>query len=236
MIVPQIKVLDDSDYSRQAAQQLGEAIVAALEQRGRCRLGLAGGSTPGPVYQHLALPPWAARIRWDRVDLFWGDERCVPPSDARSNFRMVQETLIQPAAIPPDNVHRIAGEAFPADAADRYEAVLAAEPLDLLLLGMGHDGHTASLFPETAELGERRRRVVPTVSPSAPHQRISLTLRAINESRLVCLLVTGADKAARLAEVLRQLELGRPQLPAALVQPESEQLVWLLDQSAAAEL
>jgi 6-phosphogluconolactonase len=233
---PVVDVFPDNQYAALAAERIGQAMISSIHDRGSCRLGLAGGSTPGPVYESLASMPWSQKIDWNRVQLLWGDERCVPPDHPQSNYRMVQKSLIRQVAIPAQNIHRVRGEHPPSIAAQEYEQVVALAAIDVLLLGMGSDGHTASLFPQTPELGESERRVIAATSPFEPRHRVSLTFRAINESRLVCLLVTGADKASRLAEVLQQIKHSRCELPAAMVQPASGQLCWLLDQHAAAEL
>lgn len=219
-----------------AAKDLVDCVESAIREGGRCRIAMAGGSTPRPVYRRVAEPGLASRIEWDRVDVFWGDERCVAPTDPASNYRLVHDELLARVPIPADNVHRIEGERSSDDAARAYEEILGDEPLDVILLGMGSDGHTASLFPDTPGLGRHELRVVATVSPLAPVDRISLTLRAINEAAAVRFWVSGASKAEPVAEVFRQLESGTPQLPAARVQPHSGRLCWFVDDAAAERL
>jgi 6-phosphogluconolactonase len=219
-----------------AAARVVSAAAQAAGARGVCRLALAGGSTPRGLYTLLASPPWRDRIDWTRVHAFWGDERCVPPDHPESNFRMAHEALLVRVPIPPTQVHRIRGELDPARAAAEYAALLGEAPLDLVLLGLGVDGHTASLFPDTPGLRTETRNVIATRGPIAPFGRISLTLRVFQAARGVVFLVTGRDKAHPVAEVLGQIEAGCPVLPAALVQPRDGSWEWLLDEDAAREL
>jgi 6-phosphogluconolactonase len=201
---PTLVVAADLDgLARVAADRVRILAGDALAARGRFRLALAGGSTPRALYAHLAA---ARDVDWARIDLFFGDERTVGPDDPQSNFRMARETLIEPAGVPPENVHRLRGEYPDRDAAARaYEAVLggpAASPLDLVLLGMGADGHTASLFPGTTALDERRRLCVPVDVPQLATRRLTLTYRALLAARDVLFLIAGADKAETLSQVL----------------------------------
>jgi len=219
-----------------AAEELVDCVERAIGERGLCRMAMAGGSTPRPVYRLVAGPDLAARIEWERVHVFWGDERCVPPTDRASNYRMVHDELLAQVPIPKRNIHRIEGERSPDDAARRYEETLGDEPLDVVLLGMGSDGHTASLFPDTPGLGRHKERVIATVAPAAPVHRVSLTTRAINEAAAVRFWISGAAKAEPVAKVFRQIEGGAPRIPAARVQPPSGNLLWLLDDDAAARL
>jgi 6-phosphogluconolactonase len=219
-----------------AAEDLADCVERAIREGGRCRIAMTGGSTPRPVYRLVAEPELAARIEWDRVHVFWGDERCVPPTDAASNYCMVHDELLARVPIPERNVHRIEGERSPDDAARAYAETLGEDPLDLVLLGMGGDGHTASLFPDTPGLGRHEARVVATVAPVAPVHRVSLTLRAINEAVAVRFWVSGAAKAEAVAEVFRQIESGAARLPAARVRPHSGRLCWLVDAAAAERL
>lgn len=228
---------DRAAFVEAAAADLVERMVDAIAARGTCRIALGGGSTPRPVYERIAGADLADRIDWSRVHIFFGDERCVPQDHEASNYRMAKLAMVDrlgPARAP--HVHRIAGEQPPAEAAQTYTAELGDAPLDVVLLGMGDDGHTASLFPGRPEAAERSARVVAACGPNAPTERVSLTLRAINEARAVRFWVTGKDKAARVAEVFQQIESGAPKLPAAQVQPASGDLVWFLDDPAAAAL
>jgi 6-phosphogluconolactonase len=215
-----------------AARLIAQRIRQHIDERGKCRLVLAGGNTPRPVYQRLAQTDLAQTIDWARVHIFWGDERCVPPDDAASNYRLANDALLAHVPLVTRHVHRIEVERGSESAARHYAQILGGEPLDVVLLGMGADGHTASLFPHSADLATGER-VIAALSPVPPVQRVSISLRQINESHEVYLLVTGADKAERLAEVLRQIDSGAPTLPAARVQPRSGLLFWLCDAAAA---
>jgi 6-phosphogluconolactonase len=215
------------------------AATAAIGATGRFTLALSGGSTPRALYSRLAEPAQATRMDWGRVHLFWGDERCVPPTDGSSNYRMAEEALLSKVPIPPANVHRIRGEDEPRAAATGYEALLrswfAGTTFDLVLLGMGSNGHTASLFPGLTALGEAERWVVAELVPEVGMWRVTLTAPAINAAARVLFLVTGRDKAATLREVLSGPRDPR-RLPAQLISPSPGRLTWLVDEAAAAEL
>ncbi|HUS63289.1 MAG TPA: 6-phosphogluconolactonase [Kofleriaceae bacterium] len=203
------------------AARLGQALAA----RARASIALAGGSTPRAMHRRLA----GHALDWPRVQVYFGDERCVGPDDPASNHRMARESLLD---LVPADVHRIEGERPPEEAAARYADTLApALPLDVVVLGMGDDGHTASLFPDTPE-PRAGTLVVATRAPVAPHERVTLTYGAIAAAQTRVLLVSGAGKAARLAEVFAQLAAGRPVLPAARVAPA----IWMIDHAAASEL
>lgn len=237
MSKPLFRQFPDLDsLARAAAEDLVACIERTTDEGGRCRVAVSGGSTPRPVYRLVAKPALASRIEWRKVEIFWGDERCVPANDPASNYRMVQEELLAHVPIPQANVHRIETRHPPSRAARAYAETLGDLPLDIVLLGMGDDGHTASLFPDTPGLGEIEARVVPTLAPVPPAERVSLTLRAINEAAVVRFWVSGHAKAGPLAEVFRQVESGDPQLPAARVQPRSGQSCWFVDDAAAEEL
>lgn len=235
-VEPEIVTLSPDELAGGAASIIADLINEAVGARGRCRLALAGGGTPAPIYEQLAQPPLAGRVSWANVDVFWGDERAVPPDDPSSNYAMAQRCMLGAVDVPAHRVHRIRGELGAAAAAAAYQDVLGADPLDVVLLGMGGDGHTASLFPDSPGPDGGEQRVCATTSPVAPHDRISLTLSAINGARVVAFLVAGAGKAARLAEVRAQQRSGEPVLPAARVQPTAGRLIWILDTAAADSL
>jgi 6-phosphogluconolactonase len=214
-----------------AAEWIATAIGDAVAERGRCALALSGGATPRPVYERLALPPLTTRIPWERVEVFFGDERAVPPTDSGSNYRMAKDALLDRVSVPAAHVHRMEAERADREAAARsYERALPAQ-LDLLLLGMGVDGHTASLFPGSPGLEERRHRVVPATGPTPPRERLTITPPVIAAARRVAVMVAGAEKAGTLARVLRGPS--RPHdLPAQLALGG----VWFVDRDAAARL
>ncbi|HHS97595.1 MAG TPA: 6-phosphogluconolactonase [Chloroflexi bacterium] len=223
---------DRNALARAAAERFVAAADEAVRARGRFFVALAGGSTPRPAYRLLADPACASRVDWDRVHLFWGDERCVPPDHPESNYRMVREALLDRVPIPVENVHRIRGEWPPEEAAAAYEAELRAifgpdGRLDLVLLGLGADGHTASLFPGSAALDERERWVAAVFADPVGTWRITLTPPALNGAREVLFLVVGKPKAEALARVLAGWDL-----PAGRIRPRSGRLSWFVDRDA----
>jgi 6-phosphogluconolactonase len=198
---PALVVAADADgLARAAADRVRVLAGDALAARGRFRIALAGGSTPRALYTQLAS---TSDVDWSRTDVFFGDERAVGPDDPQSNFRMARETLLHPAAVPPENVFRLRGEDPDLDAAARrYESSLGTAPLDVVLLGMGADGHTASLFPGTTGLDEQTRACVAVEVPQLNTRRLTLTYPVLLAARDVLFLVAGADKAETLAGVL----------------------------------
>lgn len=230
---PKIVVSEPEVFVADAADAVAALIVASIDTRGRCRLVLAGGNTPRPIYEALAK---RSDIAWSNVEFLFGDERAVGPHDPASNYRMAREALFDRVGVTADSVARIEGERDAMEARETYDAVVATAPLDVVLLGMGGDGHTASLFPGDVPQGPEGSRVVVSQSPIAPTTRISLSMRAINDAAQVVMLVTGAGKATRLAEVLAQRDSAAPGFPAAAVRPAPGELTWLVDRPAAAEL
>jgi 6-phosphogluconolactonase len=188
------------------------------------------------LYRRLARPDIAGLLDWSRIHIFWSDERCVPAGDLQSNYRMARESLFDHVPIPAGNIFPIDGTLDPERSAMMYAAILGGEPLDLILLGMGDDAHTASLFLTTPHLREDSRLVIATCSPLPPVHRISLSLRTINAARRVVFLVLGEHKADRLAQVMDQHGRQDATLPAAMVNPESGALRWFLDNAAASRL
>jgi 6-phosphogluconolactonase len=233
---------DKGALVRAEAARIVTLAKETIEARGRCLVALSGGSTPRPLYELLATAPYASRIDWSRLHLFWGDERCVPPDHPDSNYRMTREALIDRVPLPEENVHRIHGEDEPEDAALAYERLLreffgrAGTPersFDLVLLGMGPDGHTASIFPGTAATTETRRWVMPVhVERPRDMWRVTLTAVVLNAAAEVTFLVAGADKAARLREVLGDGGGDHPPLPAQLIRPTHGILSWMVDAAA----
>lgn len=236
---------DAGELVHAEAERIVTLAREAVRTRGRCLVALSGGSTPRPLYELLATARFATRIDWSRMHLFWGDERCVPPDHPDSNFRMTREALIDRVPLPPGNVHRIRGEDPPEQAAAAYERELheffgagdvPARTFDLVLLGMGRDGHTASIFPGTAAMTETRRWALPVhVEKPQGMWRVTLTTVVLNAAADVTFLVAGAEKAPRLREVL-QGGAKRPGLPVQLVRPARGALHWMVDAAAGAEL
>jgi 6-phosphogluconolactonase len=231
MVHQRIVAADAAAMARLAAEWLANETRICAVLRGGCALSLAGGSTPRPAYEALAEPPLADAIPWDRVEIFFGDERAVPPGDPDSNFHMVNEALLRRVPIPPASVHRMEAEAEDLQqAADRYAALLP-EAIDILVLGIGADGHTASLFPGSPALRERTRRVVPARAPKPPERRLTITPPVIAAARRVLVLAAGRDKAEAVARALARV--GTPdETPARL----GRDGVWFLDRAAASLL
>ena len=231
---------DASEVMRVAARRIATLLSAAVEQRGVATMALAGGSTPKQLYRLLAAPPFDLDIPWSRVKLFLGDERCVPSDHADSNERMVRESLLADLSEAPAFHPMPGGHPDPAEAAGLYAERLVREipgdgdavpRFDLVLLGMGDDGHTASLFPDTPILDEERL-VAEVYVPRMDSWRLSLTLPLLNAARNVVFLVTGAGKAATLARVLA--DGPRRDFPSSLVVPKDGGVEWHLDREAAA--
>lgn len=232
------------EMTEAAARLFTARATEAVSARGRFAAALSGGKTPAALYDLLAKTPFASQIPWARVHLFWGDERCVPPEHGDSNYRMVRELLLDHVSIPPANVHRMPGEMDPVEAAARYEGQLrdffaprgdGLPIFDFILLGLGEDGHTASLFPGTRAIRESARWVLGQYVDAQKGWRITLTPPVISAARTVVFLSTGAGKAAVVKEILEG-PLRPDRLPAQIVRPAGGDLVWMLDGEAAALL
>jgi 6-phosphogluconolactonase len=229
-----------------AARHFVEQAELAVAARGRARIAISGGSTPKAAFALLADPaqPWRARMPWEHLDLWWVDERCVPPDHPDSNYRMTRETLLDHVPLKPTQIHRMEGELEPNAAADRYESELRngfrlegaeAPCFDLAALGLGTNGHTASLFPHTPALHELTRLVTANHVAAKEAWRITLTLPVINRARSVFFLIGGADKA----QISKEVFLGPrdpERLPSQLIQPVGGILTLILDRTAAALL
>jgi len=244
---PEVHVLNDiAEWTAEAAALTRDLRQQAVHERGRFLVALSGGRTPEQVYRRLASQSPAAPQEWSSTHFFFSDERCVPPDHPDSNYHLADAALFRPLNIPEDRIHRMRGEHPNHDAAAReYEDVLRtvtnADPagwpqLDLLMLGIGNDGHTASLFPGTDALRERRRWVTVGQAPSGPPTRLTLTLGVINQATVVLFLVTGEAKAGIVKSILEPQQETDRLLPAALVRPKGGRLIWLLDPPAAAQL
>jgi 6-phosphogluconolactonase len=221
---------DLADLTWAAAALLIKLGAQALAERGEFHVALSGGSEFLPLYALLALPEWRARLDWSRAQIYFADERCVPPDRAESNYNLARQALLAPLGVPEANVHRMRGEDAPEQAAEAYDALLKNVTLDLILLGLGEDAHTASLFPETAALDARERACVANYVPKLSEWRLTLTAPYINTARHKVFLVSGADKASALRAVLYGAH--DPQRYPAQLICEAH---WLID-SAAADL
>jgi 6-phosphogluconolactonase len=239
----ELTIFPDRDaFIAGAAEFMVARAVEALATRGRWTVALAGGGTPRPIYARLAEAGYAQRIDWQHVHVFFGDERCVPPDDSRSNYRMAREALLDHVPLPPGNIHRMRGEDDPALAALGYELEIqrlvrtpTPPSFDLICLGMGDNGHTASLFPGTASLREQARWVVPQYVEVMQTWRVTMTLPLINAARHLAFFVEGPGKAEMLRRVLHG-PYDPDVLPAQLIQPVDGQLHWLVDAAAASQL
>lgn len=244
---PAIRIAADAEaLADTAAALVAERAGTAIAARGRFLMALSGGSTPLALYTRLG-GPWRDRIDWTHLHLFWGDERTVPPAHHDSNYRMAHEALITRVPVPPHQVHRIRGELAPVVAAIEYERTLrtalgtagreATSPagLDLVLLGLGIDGHTASLFPGRPPAHETERWVVADEIDGRGTWRVTLTPPVLNAARCVAFLVAGAGKAAILRDVLEGARVPDA-LPAQAIRPRPGALVWLVDRAAASAL
>jgi 6-phosphogluconolactonase len=238
-LVPELLPFPDAAaLSRAAAELVAEIAETAVTERGRFTMALSGGHTPESLYRMLA-GEYSARMPWASTHLYFGDERCVPPTDPDSNYRMADAALIAEVPGLVARTHRIEGERGPIEAAARYDALLRgtfvdlAATFDLVLLGMGPDGHTASLFPGSPALEERDRWAVGTEAPPTmtTRERVTLTYPVLTASRIVLFLCAGADKRERLAAVLA--DTGRPDAPyPASRMTARDRLVWLVDHAA----
>jgi len=230
---------DLESLSRQAAERLAAAVAAEAPRRRPFALALAGGATPRRLYELLAAEPYRSTLPWKQLHFFWGDERLVPHDHKDSNYRVAHDALLSKVPVPSENLHTFPMHFSPDEAARAYEARLRAHfgerrgvpVFDLVLLGLGADGHTASLFPGASALDETKRLVVTHRAAGGP-ARVTLTLPVINRARRVLFLVAGADKAAALRMAIE----GKGKLPAQRVAPAKGDLLWFVDAAAAARL
>lgn len=237
-----LRILPDLEaVSREAAKRFAVAAGRAVGARGRFTVALSGGATPLALFRLLAASPLREILPWDRTQVFFGDERCVPPEDPASNYGVARALLLSRVPIPPGNIHRMRGEEDPARAAAAYEAELRAAfglegggvpRLDLILLGLGEDGHTASLFPGSPALRETSRLVAAPFVERLSAYRLTLTLPVLNAAREVLVLVSGSEKAEALRESLEGPGSPEP-LPIQQVKPREGSLTYLVDAAAA---
>jgi 6-phosphogluconolactonase len=205
-------------------------------------IALSGGSTPRKVFEYMALH-FKNQIDWKKIKVFWGDERCVDPSSEESNYRMAKESFLDKVPVPAENILRIHGEAEPMLEADRYSETIRQHvparntipQFDLMMLGLGDDGHTVSIFPGSLHIFNSEKLCEVALNPYTKQKRITVTGRIINHSKKVMFLVTGESKAEMVARII-QLKSGWEKLPASMVSPGAGELFWLLDEAAAADL
>jgi 6-phosphogluconolactonase len=242
----ELRVVADAEALAQAAAALfAEITGAAVQASGMATVALSGGSTPRRMGQLLAAEPYAASVPWGNLEIFWGDERFVPLSSEESNAGVAMRTFLDTVAVDPLRVHAWdTSDTTPGASADAYDALVRERVpgpnggfprFDLVLLGMGDDGHTASLFPGTTALGERTRVAVANPVEKLNTTRLTLTAPVINAARTVVFLMAGAGKASRLAEVIdgpRETD----RLPSQLIAPDNGRLIWLVDRAAATEV
>ena len=237
-----IRICDDLEALSHATAELFTAEARqAVKDRGRFCVALAGGGTPHRTYELLAQQPFRDLVPWQNTHIFWGDERCVPADDPRNNARMACQALLDHVPVPFEQVHPMICNGSPRDAAAEYEALLlgffaAGRPqFDLVLLGLGENGHTASLFPNTPAVDEQQRWVAEVYVAEEGLHRLSLTAPAINQAALVIFLVSGYAKAPILRKVLEETQdLGG--IPAKMIKPVDGGLLWLVDRDAASLL
>ncbi|MFQ5776545.1 MAG: 6-phosphogluconolactonase [Terriglobia bacterium] len=231
---------DLESLSREAAQRLATAAANRSTRAAPFRVALAGGSTPRQLYTLLASEEFRTRIPWQQMHFFWGDERLVPKDHPQSNYRMAVESLLKHVPVPGENIHPVPTQASLDGSALAYEQTLRTHfnqrrgvpAFDLILLGLGADGHTASLFPHAATLEEKERLVVAHNPPTVPLARVTFTLPLLNKAQRIFFLVAGEEKAAALHQVVE----GGERLPAQRVAPRKGELVWLVDVAAASQL
>ena len=240
----QISIYPDiNTLSHEAAQFIVRLANEAIVTRGRFTIALSGGSTPKLLYSLLGDEPYRSQIDWTQVDIFWSDERCVPSDDTDSNYLLAQQVLLSKIPVPAGQVHRMPADQPDRDAASRaYSEEIqrtfgtnGIPNFDLIQLGMGPEGHTASLFPHQESLHEQQRLVMPVVVPKPPPPRLTFTPPLLNAARYILFLVAGADKADALQAVLEG-EYQPDEYPAQIVRPDNGEVIWMLDNAAASKL
>ena len=232
---------DAADLEQNVAEEIANVMTAAINDRGVCLVALSGGETPRQIYQRLGKDPLKDRVNWNLVHLFFSDERSVPPNDPQSNYNMVERSLLSKIDIPRHNVHRIKGELAPSLAAQEYEKELKSTfadtqgRLDLLLLGVGEDGHTASIFPSTDVVDEQSALVRSVKNPNLNIDRVTLTFPILNNAREIRILVSGKNKSSIVQRVLHTPKPTKD-LPATMIRPVDGNLRWLIDREAASQI
>ena len=239
--IPPIKMFEDADeLAEQLAIEFLNSVHQAVENEKKFYVALSGGSTPAHFFHKLASEPYREKISWQSVHFFWGDERCVPPNHSDSNYRMTKQNLLDYISLPAENVHRILGEKDPTTEAKRYaQEIESLVPkndskfprFDWILLGLGTDGHTASIFAGSDVLDDHQNICTATIHPESGQKRITLTLPVINNARRISFLVTGEHKASIVAQILVGVESSE-RLPVSLIRPTNGNLEWYLDREA----
>ena len=229
---------DPAAMAERAAHILAAACEEAVAERGVFRIALSGGQTPIPLFRLLAASDWADRLPWDKMNFFWVDERCVGPDHPDSNYGLARRELL--SHVPATHFYRMRGDIHPVEAAVKYEQQIRQDfnigpndlpRFDFMILGMGDDGHTGSIFPNSPALAERKRLVIDQYVPERKADRLTLTLPVINNSRCCMFLVTGKEKHQVLGQALDLL--AEPTLPAQMVRPSVGDLIWVVDEAAA---
>jgi len=234
---------DTETLSQEAARYIVRVAQESITAHKRFTIALSGGSTPKKLYGLLAEEPYRSQIDWAQVDIFWSDERCVPADDAESNFLMAQQVLLSKIPVPANQIHRMPADQTDRDAASyaytlEMQQTIGSENVpsfDLIQLGMGPEGHTASLFPHQPSLHEQQRLVMPVTVPKPPPPRLTFTPRLLNAAAHVLFLVTGAEKQDAVKAVLEG-DYQPDKYPAQIVQPTKGEVTWMLDQTAAEKL
>ena len=226
----------------EVAREFSSYFAEFVEGKPQVQVALSGGSTPKVVFDVLAAD-YGQKMDWSKVHFYWGDERCVPPGDEESNFKMTVDHLFSKIEVPKENIHRILGENDPNSEAMRYANLLEINldrvegipEFDLVILGMGDDGHTASIFPHEIDLWDAEDHCVVATHPETGQKRVSINGKVINRAKEVVFLVTGKGKAEKVKAIAQKVE-DFEKYPASLVNPDSEKLIWFLDEGAASEL
>ena len=224
------------------SNSFGEIIKAKMDERGRFNLALSGGNTPRTVFNYLAKK-FKNKVDWERINFYWGDERCVPPTSDASNYKMAKNSLLEKVNVIQKKVFRIRGEENPEEEAERYSDLIKKNlpyknnlpQFDLIMLGLGDDGHTASIFPDQIELIDSERIAAVATHPESRQKRITLTGRIINNAEKIVFIVTGKKKRKIVSEIIGEKEAAR-NYPANFVNPVNGKLIWLLDEPAASLL
>ncbi len=234
-IYPELKKL-----SRAVAGEIDKIVQSSLQQQ--FHIALSGGNTPKKLFKILA-EDYKDKIPWERIHFWWGDERCVSPISDESNFKMANDLLFTQVSVPSKNIHRIKGENFPQEEAERYAGEISKNLLsrngfpvfDLILLGLGDDGHTASIFPDRMNLLDDSHITAVAEHPQTGQKRITLTGKVLNNANRVFFLITGENKALRISEIMNNEEAAK-KLPANYIDPTHGELIWFLDEAAASKI